>query len=86
MANRHTLHYTHLEDFKRYLQKKGYEIKESKGVYEALRAIHENRKHPVIIYRRLDNSNGTKLVHLTVMDRDEKIVKGFYKERQADND
>lgn len=52
MANRHTLHISKLEDFKDWLIKDGWEIEESQGFYEVLRARKPERKNPLIVYKK----------------------------------
>lgn len=70
MANRHTLHIKHLEDFTSYVQKMGYEIQEPKGIYEVLRA--SKNKDTIILYRK-DSAKQ----HLTVCDKDIRVVISF---------
>lgn len=81
MANRHTLALTSLDDFKTFLLSRGFTINAPKGDYEVLRASKEGRKHPVILYRRLTNRNGSELVHLTVMDRDSYVVRDYIRNK-----
>ena len=83
MANRHILSPTRLGEFKTYLTSKGFSIEAPKGTYEVLRASKMGRKHPLIVYERHSNNAGTKLVHLTVMDRDEAIVKSFLNSKKG---
>lgn len=77
MANRHILSTTRLKEFETYLLSIGYTIEAPKGFYEVLRATKEDRKHPLIVYRRLANNAGTPLVHLTVVGRDASVVRNF---------
>lgn len=72
MANRHTLHISKLEDFKKWLVKDGWKIEEPKGVYEVLRARKQGRENPLIIYTKADAKE-----HLSIMDRDSGIVGAF---------
>lgn len=72
MANRHTLHISKLEDFKKWLVKDGWKIEEPKGVYEVLRARKQGRQNPLIVYTKADAKE-----HLSIMDRDSGIVGAF---------
>lgn len=83
MANRHILSHTRLEEFKTYLLSNGYVINAPKGNFEVLRATKQGRKHPLIVYERHSNNNGTPLVHLTVMDRDMAVVINFLKSKKG---
>lgn len=75
MANRHTLHISKLEDFKKWLVKDGWEIEEPKGIYEVLRARKLGRKNPLIIYTKSDAKE-----HLSLMDRDSSVVGAFLRD------
>lgn len=75
MANRHTLHIRKLEDFKEWLVKDGWEIEETKGIYEVLRARKQGRKNPLIVYTKADAKE-----HLSVMDRDSGVVGAFLRD------
>ena len=78
MANRHILSPTRLGEFKTYLLSNGYTMNAPKGEYEVLRASKPGRKHPLIVYERLSNNSGSSpVVHLTVMDRDERVIRNF---------
>ena len=77
MANRNTLSVKRLDEFKEWLEENGWQVQETKGFYEALRAVKENRKHPLIVYWRHDTNNGNELVHYTVLDRDMGIIRQF---------
>ena len=79
MANRNTLSVNKVEKFKAYLVADGWQIQEPKGDYEVLRATKKSRKHPLIVYYRHDTSGGKELVHYTVLDRDEGVVRAFLK-------
>ena len=84
MANRHILSPTRLNEFKTYLLSNGYTLNSPKGDYEVLRASKPGRKHPLIVYERIDNSTGTKpLVHLTVMDRDYNVIRIFLNSKKG---
>ena len=53
MADRHTLHFSQLLEFKNWLIKNGWEIKPlSKSGYEVLRAVKE--KQWIIVYKKED--------------------------------
>lgn len=75
MANRHTLHISKLEDFKKWLVKDGWEIEEPKGIYEVLRARKYGRQNPLIVYTKADVKE-----HLSVMDRDSGIIGAFLRD------
>ncbi len=77
MANRNTLCVTQLNDFKLWLIKDDWQIQESKGTWETLRATKQGRKNPLIVYEKLSTIRGQSLVHLTVLDRDMPIVRQF---------
>lgn len=72
MANRCILHRNHLDAFKEWLKNDGWEIEDTKGLYEVLRARKEGRREPLIIFEKA----GAK-EHLSVMDRDLEVVKAF---------
>lgn len=75
MANRHTLHISKLEDFKKWLVKDGWDIEEPKGIYEVLRARKTGRRSPLIVYRKADVKE-----HLSIMDRDVGVVRAFLRD------
>ena len=75
MANRHTLHISKLEDFKKWLVKDGWEIEEPKGIYEVLRARTYGRQNPLIVYSKADAKE-----HLTIMDRDSGVIGAFLRD------
>lgn len=75
MANRHTLHISKLEDFKKWLVKDGWEIEEPKGIYEVLRARKYGRQNPLIVYTKADAKE-----HLSIMDRDSGVIGAFLKD------
>lgn len=75
MANRHTLHISKLEDFKKWLVKDGWEIEEPNGIYEVLRARKQGRQNPLIVYTKADAKE-----HLSVMDRDSGVVGAFLRD------
>ncbi len=79
MARRNILHRNQLEKFKEYLISKGWNIQETKGMYEVLRAVNkEVMKRPLIIY------DGKSKEHLSVDDRDFWIVKDFINNRKIE--
>lgn len=82
MANRNTLSVNKIDDFKVWLEKDGWQLQETKGFYEVLRAVKQGRKHPLIVYFRHDTNNETKLVHYTVLDRDMGVVRAYLKEKK----
>ena len=75
MANRHTLHISKLEDFKKWLVKDGWEIEEPKGIYEVLRARKYGRQNPLIVYTKADAKE-----HLSIMDRDSGVIGAFFRD------
>lgn len=81
MANRCILHRNHLDAFKEWLKNDGWEIEDTKGLYEVLRARKEGRREPLIIFEKA----GAK-EHLSVMDRDLGVVKAFLSAKQIKSD
>lgn len=77
MANRNTLHINHLEEFTEWLKKDGWELQDTKGEYEVLRARKPGKKHPLIVYKKA----GAK-EHLTVRGTDWTVVRAFFKEKE----
>ena len=75
MANRCTLHESHLTEFRAWLVKDGWTLEPPKGFYEVLRAARPGRR-PLIIFRKLRAQQ-----HLSVQDQDMVIVRRFLKER-----
>ena len=75
MANRHTLHISKLEDFKKWLEKDGWEIEEPKGIWEVLRARKQGRKNPLIVFPKKDAKE-----HLSIMDRDSGVIGAFLRD------
>ena len=72
MASRNILHRSKLESFKEYLISKGWGIQDTKGKYEALRAVNpEIQKRPLIVY------DGKSKEHLSIDDRDFPIIRDF---------
>lgn len=84
MADRSTLHVNQLEAFAKWAESEGFTLEPTKGTYEVLRLRHPKRRHPVIVYDRISNDSGGKLVHLTVLNRDWPIVRRFQRSRKAD--
>ena len=79
MATRKLLHRNKLDKFKNYLKSKGWIIQDTKGMYEALRAVNPKvQKRPLIIY------DGKSKEHFSVDDRDFNIVKDFINSQDAD--
>lgn len=73
MAERCLLHKNKLDLLKRWLSSKGYEVQQTKGIYEVLRA--KKNKDTVIIYRKSEI-----LEHLTVQQKDDKLIRQFIRE------
>jgi hypothetical protein len=80
MANRHILHISILDDFRKWLIQDGWEIQPEKGYYEVLRA--KKKKRVLIVYFRFTNN----LQHYSILDKDVAIVKAFLKDRKRMND
>lgn len=77
MANRCILHRNHLDTFKEWLKNDGWEIEDTKGLYEILRARKEGRQHPLIIFEKIDAKQ-----HYSVMDRDVQVVKDYLAKKE----
>jgi hypothetical protein len=77
MANRHTLHLKHLEEFTNWLIANGWEIEKTKGYYQILVARKSNRKQPLILYSKLQIKE-----HLTVRDIDMPVVRAFFRDKR----
>lgn len=74
MAIRNLLHKNKLEDFKRWLISKGWELEPTRGVYEALRARRGNGS-PLIIFAKDDHKE-----HVTVQSKDFRVVKAYLRD------
>lgn len=74
MAKRSLLHRSKLAGFEKWLVAKGYELQKTKSVHEILRA-NVRTKHPLVIYIKAD-----AIDYLTVMNRDEWIVRKYLEE------
>ena len=79
MANRHLLAINKLEDFRNWLLKNGWQIEETKGKYEVLRARKSTEKLPLIVYKK--DKDG--LVHLSVSDWNTKYVYEFINDNKS---
>ena len=77
MANRHTLHLKHLEEFTNWLISDGWEIENAKGHYQILVARKPSRKHQLILYSKLKIKE-----HLTVRDMDMPIIRAFFRDQR----
>ena len=77
MANRHTLHKKHLEEFKSWLETDGWKICDAKGEFEVLFARKAGRKYPLILYSKLEAKE-----HITVRDMDWSVVAAFFRDRK----
>ena len=75
MANRHTLHKNKLTAFKDWLISDGWEIEDTKGFYEVLRA--KKGKRVLIVYERFDMKE-----HYSLAVRDCPIVRQFLRQRK----
>jgi len=76
MANRSTLHKSHLNDFKAWLILDGWTICEPKGCYEVCRATKPG-KHTLIVWRRHGGD------HYTVSDKFVGIIRQFTRSRKV---
>ena len=74
MADRALLHRSNLDAFCNWLQQDGFAMEPTKGQYEVLRA-RKPGKPPVIVYTRADDDSE----HLTILDRDTRLVRQFIK-------
>lgn len=79
MANRSLLHRSKVEDFKSWLQEDGWQIEQTKGIYEIVRATKGTRK-PLIVYTR-DNKGKE---HITVQERDVPVVRAYIRDRRRE--
>ena len=79
MATRNLLHKSHLEEFKEWLIKNGYQIHDTKGLYEVLRASRGGTW--LIVYRKAALKE-----HFSVRDIDYSIVRRFLKWRTDHGD
>lgn len=82
MANRNTLCVEKLDDFKEWLMSDGWKIQQPKGYYEVLRATKQSKKHPLIVYKRLDTNGGNNLVHYTIQEKDVGVLRAYLKVRK----
>ena len=74
MANRYTLHISHLSKLREWLQTKGFEILPlSNNPYEVLRVRTGERT--VVVYKKLNAKE-----HLSIMDRDVPLIRIFLDE------
>lgn len=76
MAERCLLHKNKLELLKWWLSSRGYEIQNTKGIYEVLRA--KKRKETIIIFEK-DRAKE----HLTVQQKDHKLIRQFIRETRS---
>ena len=79
MANRSLLHRSKVEDFKSWLQEDGWQIEQTKGIYEIVRATKGTRK-PLIVYTR-DNKGKE---YITVQERDVPVVRAYIRDRRRE--
>lgn len=81
MPDRALLHRSKLEDFKEWLVEDGWSIVERAGIYEEVRAFKAGRKHPLIVYTRVDGFSE----HLTVRGMDYSVVRAYIRQRRREN-
>jgi len=79
MANRSLRHKSKIEDFKSWLKEDGWQIEQTKGIYEVVRATKGTRK-PLIVYTR-DNKGKE---HITFQDRDVPVVRAYIRDRRRE--
>lgn len=70
MTRRNLLHVSKLNQFKEYVVSIGYELQETKGIYEVLRAT--SKTDCIIIYKKQESKE-----HLSVMQKDVLLVLKF---------
>lgn len=73
MAERCLLHKNKLDLLKWWLSSRGYEIQDTKGIYEVLRA--KKGKDTVIVFRKSEVKE-----HLSVQQKDYKLIRQFINE------
>ena len=78
METRNLLHKSHLEEFKEWLIKCGWQIHDTKGIYEVLRASKGSKW--LIVYRKF----GAK-EHYTVRDIDYTTVSRFLRRKRNED-
>ena len=66
-----------LEDFSRFCEERGWEMRYLKGTYEVLRMKHKEVTRPLIVYRKSDATE-----HLTVHGNSLKLARAFVKATQ----
>lgn len=79
---RNLLAVSHLDKFKDWLVANGWQLQDTKGEYEVLRAVKTGQRNPLIVYKRLSTNAGNELVHFSVLGRDLAIVRKFIKENK----
>jgi len=72
MAERCLLHFNKLDLFKEFLTTKGYEIQDTKGIYEVLRA--KKNKNTIIVFKKDEAKE-----HFSTQSKDYYLVKDFIK-------
>lgn len=77
MANRHKLHISHTEEFKKWLSENGWKIlPPSDNPFVVIRAVKIHERY-LVIYRRANAKE-----HLSYADKDADIVGQFLRERR----
>ena len=74
MRDRSKLHYTKLDDFLRFVEAKGYELFNTKGMYEAFRIKKDGK---FVIGHKRDKSD-----HITIHGHGLFLIDSFLKEKQ----
>lgn len=80
MADRRTLHRSHIDRLREWLINDGWNIEQPKGTWEVLRARKDGRKDPLIVYDRIDGE------HLSVLDRDYGVIAAFLRDKEIRNE
>lgn len=75
MATRNLLHKSKLEDFKKWLIKKGWKIEDPKGIWEVFRA--RSQKRIIIFYDTIDSKE-----HYSIPENCNDIVRRFINENK----
>lgn len=76
MANRYTLHFKHLDEFKAWLDAQGIEHRPGRGFYQHMQVRHRGEWQA--IYRRISATQ-----HFSVPDPLAGMVTRFYRERKV---
>lgn len=75
--SRSRLHVNSLDQFAQFCESHGWVREEPKGFYQVLRMRHPSCLDPLIVHKRLTNSAGNELVHLTLHGHSETMVSRY---------